>query len=160
MTMQTLTRSSTRRHLAACSLGLLALLIFAMPAGAGVSWCRADPVVNLNGKRVQVWVAVPEQYVDKVSGPIELQINVPSSVSREIITLDGGFNGYGEKVSFTTNSGTLLPDGSFYMTIVAKVPTAGFWQQIPVMVEVVHPNGASQYFNGSQYATVGTFVVR
>lgn len=158
--MKMFTGSRLRRQLAACTLGLLAMLVFAMPAGAGVSWCRADPVVNLNGKRVQVWVAVPEQYVDKVSGPIDLQINVPSVVSREIVMLDAGFNGYGEKVSFTTNSGTLLPDGSFYMTVIAKVPTAGFWQQIPVTVEVVHPNGSSQYFSGSQYATVGTFVVK
>jgi hypothetical protein len=150
---------SSRRHVTAVVLGLLALLVFAVPANAGVSWCRADPIVELNGKRVQIWVAVPEHFVDKVTGPIEVQIYVPSSVSREVVLLDAGFNGYGETVTFT-NSGALLPGGSFYMTIVVKVPTAGYWHRIPVQVEVVHPDGNTQYFNGSQYAVTGTFVVK
>jgi hypothetical protein len=152
--------TSTRRHVAAGILGLVALLVFAVPAGAGVSWCRADPIVDLNGKRVQIWVAVPEQYVDKVTGPIDVQINVPSPVSREVVMLDSGFNGYGEKVSFTTNGGSLMPGGSFWMTVIVRVPMNGFWQSVPVQVEVIHPNGETQYFNGSQYAVTGTFVVR
>lgn len=141
-------------------LGLVALLVFAVPASAGVSWCRADPIVELNGKRVQIWVAIPEQYLDKVSGPIDVQINVPTSVSRKVVFLDSGFNGYGEKVTFTTNNGTLMPGGSFYMTFVVRVPMDGFWQSVPVQVEVVHPNGEQQYYYGSQYAATGTFVVK
>lgn len=152
--------TSSRRYVVAGILGLVALLVFAVPAGAGVSWCRADPIVDLNGKRVQIWVAVPEQYVDKVTGPIEVQINVPNSVSRKVVMLDAGFNGYGEKVTFTTNNGTLMPDGSFWMTVIVRVPMNGFWQSVPVQVEVIHPNGETQYFNGSQYAVTGTFVVR
>jgi hypothetical protein len=151
---------SSRRYLSATILGLVALFVFAVPAGAGVSWCRADPIVELNGKRVQIWVAVPEQYVDKVTGPIDVQINVPSSVSRELIFTDAGFNGYGEKVTFTTNGGGLMPDGSFWMTVIVRVPMNGFWQSVPVQVEVVHPNGEKQYFYGSQYAVTGTFVVK
>jgi hypothetical protein len=156
--MQAIT--SSKRYLTAGILGLMAVLVFAMPAGAGVSWCRADPIVDLNGKRVQIWVAVPEQYVDKVTGPIEVEINVPNSVTRKLVYTDAGFNGYGEKVNFTTNYGTLMPGGSFWMTVVVRVPMNGFWQSVPVQVEVVHPNGEKQYFNGSQYAVTGTFVVK
>lgn len=155
--MQRLT--SSRRHFVAGILALVAVFVFAVPAGAGVSWCRADPIVDLNGKRVQIWVAVPEQYVSKVTGPIDVQINVPGSVSREVVMLDSGFNGYGERVSFVA-SGSLMPGGSFFVTVIVRVPMNGFWQSVPVQVEVIHPNGDTQYFNGSQYAVTGTFVVR
>jgi len=152
--------SSSRRYLTAGVLGLLALLVFAMPAGAGVSWCRADPIVDLNGKRVQIWVAIPEQYTKKVTGPIEVEINVPNSVKRKLVFTDAGFNGYGEKVTFTTNNGTLMPGGSFWMTFAIRVPMNGFWQNVPVEVEVVNPDGSKAYYYGNQYSTTGTFVVK
>jgi hypothetical protein len=116
--------------------------------------------VDLNGKRVQIWVAVPKEYVSKVTGPIQVEINAPSSVTKKLILTDAGFNGYGEKVKFTSNNGTLLPDKSFYMTFVVQVPMNGFWQQVPVQVEVVNPNGTKQYYNGSQYNVNGTFLVK
>ena len=134
-------------------------LIMLAVAMAGVGWCRVDPIVSLNGRQVQIWVAVPQEYVSKVSGPIEVEINVPSSVSRQLLYTDSGFNGYGERVTFTTNNGSLMPDGSFWMTFVVRVPMNGFWQSVPVQVEVVNPDGTSRFYNGTQYNVNGTFVV-
>jgi hypothetical protein len=150
-----------KRLSAAATLGLLALLVLTIPAGAwGVTWCRVDPIVELNGKRVQIWVAVPQEYAGKVTGPIQVEINVPSTVSKKLLFTDAGFNGHGETVTFTSNNGTLLPDTSFWMTFVVQVPMNGFYQQVPVQVEVVNPNGSKQYYYGSQYNVNGTFLVK
>ena len=149
-----------RRYLMSLSLGLMALMLFVMPVSAGVGWCRADPIVELNGNRVQIWVAVPEHYAAKVSGPIQVEINAPSIVSRKLIFTDAGFNGHGERVTFTTNGGSLLPDKSFYMTFIIQVPMNGVYTTVPVQVEVVNPNGSRTYYYGSQWNVNGTFVVK
>jgi hypothetical protein len=59
--MRTVLKHSTRRRgLLAILVGLIASIVVAVPALAGVGWCRADPVVRLNGTDVQIWVAIPE----------------------------------------------------------------------------------------------------
>jgi hypothetical protein len=129
---------SYRKLLTAITLGLLALLVLAMPALAGRAWCAKDPIVSLNGTQVQMWVAIPEEYVQYVSGPIKMTISTPASVDREVIFLDEGFNGYGEEVRWadlTTPTGGLLgallgasqpalvaADGSFDVVVQSTVP--------------------------------------
>lgn len=129
---------STRTVLTAITLGLLAMLVLAMPALAGRRWCAKDPIVSLNGTQVQMWVAIPEEYVQYVNGPIKMTISTPASVDREVIFLDEGFNGYGEEVRWadlTTSSGGLLggllgstqpaqiaADGSFDVVVQTTVP--------------------------------------
>jgi hypothetical protein len=149
-----------RKLSASLCLVLLALVIFAAAASAGVTWCRSDPIVELNGKRVQIWVAVPEQYASQVSGPIQIEINAPAVVNRQLLLTDAGFNGQGESVSFTTNNGTLLPDGSFYMTFIIQVPMNGVYTTVPVHIEVVNPDGSKSYYSGSQWVVTGTFRVK
>jgi hypothetical protein len=142
------------------ALGLLALLVFSAPALAGVSWCRSDPIVELNGHRVQIWAAIPKNVESRVTGPIQVDITVPSSVSRKVVMTDSGFNGYGENVTFSTTGGSVMPDGSFWMTVVIRVPMDGFYQTVPVLVEIVQPDGTSQFFSGNQWATPGTTVIK
>ena len=153
-------RTVPRKLTAALLLGLLAVILTTVPTLAGVTWCRADPIVELNGRQVQLWVDVPQEYASKVTGPIQVEISTPSAVSRQVILTDSGFNGYGEQVTFTTSGGSLLPGGSFYMTFVIRVPMQGTWKQIPVQIEVVNPDGSKAYYTGSQYAVTGTFVVK
>jgi hypothetical protein len=85
-------------------LALLAALLAVTPAGAGVSWCRADPIVRLDGTEVQILVAVPEQYVALVNGPIDVEVYTPRWVTQELVMTDAGFNGYGETVQFGSYS--------------------------------------------------------
>lgn len=140
-----------RRVTVSLLLGLLAILVFAMPAGAGVTWCRADPIVRINGTEVQVWVMIPEQYQSAVTGPIDVAFQVPSGAKTAVVLTDSGFNGYGERVTFSGSTGSYLPDGSFFVSLVVKVPMKNQIASVPVLVEVVHPNGMKQYFAGNQY---------
>ncbi|HEX5166795.1 MAG TPA: hypothetical protein VFV93_15425, partial [Thermomicrobiales bacterium] len=103
---------NVRRLVTAGSLGLLALMLLVMPAAAGVSWCRADPIVELNGTSVQVWVAVGEEHEHLVSGPIQVTVYTPDRVRTRTIFLDEGFNGFGEVVDFR-NRGWLDRNGRF-----------------------------------------------
>ena len=144
--------SVSKRFSTAFLMGLLALLIAAMPTLAGVTWCRADPIVRLNGTDVQIWVAVPAAYAPLVNGPIDVTVKTPSAVTREVVFLDAGFNGYGETVSFADiRDGT--KGGAFDMKVAVRVPmdVSGLppGTIVPVQVEVIPANGTATYFNGT-----------
>ena len=83
--MRTFSKPSARRRgVLAILAGLMAALVISAPTLAGVGWCRADPVVRLNGTEVQVWVAIPEQYKSLVNGPIDVVVRTPAGVTREV----------------------------------------------------------------------------
>lgn len=112
-----------RKMLVAMTLGVLAVLMLAAPAMAGRTWCARDPIVRINGHDVQMWVAVPAEYVSLVSGPIDIQILTAQPVDAEVLFLDEGFNGYGETVTFgALKRGKVYSNGSFDLQLKVKVP--------------------------------------
>jgi hypothetical protein len=62
--------------------------------------------VRLNGTQLRIQVTIPTQHQPRVTGPIQLTIQSPTSVQRELLTTDGGFNGYGEVVFFRDRAGS------------------------------------------------------
>jgi hypothetical protein len=127
------------------TLAAIALVLLVVPVSAGRQWCAKDPVVTLNGTVVQILVAVPEEYVPAVSGPIDVRVSTPSGVETGIVFLDAGFNGHGETVSFKSAGESVAADGSFTTTIRASVPvnqqtlrSLGLPnREIPVQVRVI-----------------------
>src|SRR5437764_593192 len=77
------------------------LLVTAVPAEAGKHWCRADPVVSINGYSLQILVGVLDKDAAAVNGPIEVEIGTLPGVPRSVALTDAGFNGHGEVVTFT-----------------------------------------------------------
>lgn len=145
--------------------GLMAALVISLPTLAGVGWCRADPIVRLNGADVQIWVAIPEQYKPLVDGPIKVTVKTPAGVTREVVLLDSGFNGHGEVVTFEDKLvGSVGQDGSFDIKVRVRVPMnlAGLplGTLIPVEVETITEDGVSQYFSGDHKLTVFTMPVQ
>lgn len=49
-----------KRLVTSSSLGLLLLVLFAVPAVAGRAWCARDPIVTLDGVEYQLFVSIPE----------------------------------------------------------------------------------------------------
>ena len=161
-----------RRFTLSLTLGLLALLVLATPALAGRTWCAKDPIISLNDTPVQMWVAIPDEYVKYVNGPIRMTIYTPASVDREVVFLDEGFNGYGERVEWadltsTTDSGLVggllggllggsqpaqvAADGSFDVMVSATVPVNKNLlfnllktRTIPLRLTIVYEDGSTE----------------
>ncbi len=123
--------------LAAVVCGLLATMFLTMPTFAGVSWCRADPIVRIEGHQIQMWVGVPSGYEQYVTGPISFKIDTPSHFSRVVVMTDEGFNGYGETVQW----------GNTYnqVKLTVKIPmnqaALGTGVQVPVELTILSPWG-------------------
>ena len=142
-------RRTMRRPTAAflaVTIGLLtaSFVFLVAPVQAGVSWCRVDPIVRLDGVEVQIIVAIPAEYQQYVNGPIEVKIKTPKSVAQELVMTDAGFNGHGETVDFSTKPGNVERDGSFDTHIQVRVPIdkKAVKPGVKVPVEVtVYPGG-------------------
>lgn len=155
-----------RSLMTASCVSLLALLLLAMPALAGVTWCRADPIVELNGTEVQVWVAIDSQYEHLVSGPVEVTVFTPSRIDKRTTFLDAGFNGFGEEVNFR-HRGRVSRDGSFPVEIRVSIPVDS-WQlqrelgrsEIPIRVEVISGDGQLLDVEGDSHGTFASLQVR
>ncbi len=119
---------------------LLAVLGLALPAQAAL-WCKTDPIVRLGGTQVQILVSIPQEYTSRVSGPVEVEVNTPRSVKRELLSTDPGFGGYGESVTF--GDLTLPVRGKTFPTAInVRVPVGGIAaERVPVQVEVLPENG-------------------
>lgn len=114
-----------RRAILCFCLALVASLFVATPAAAGRAWCARDPIVNLGGHIVQVWVAIPNEYVDLVNGPIGVEFTIPAGMDRAVLFTDDGFNGHGEVVSFVDDgSHAGETPGSFFLGVRMSVPLA------------------------------------
>lgn len=128
-----------RRLTVAVLAGVLAVLALAMPAGAwGVSWCRADPIVEIQGYRAQILVDVPAEAAPWVNGPIDVRIDTPYWMTRKVIFTDAGFNGHGEKVGWGNLSGAVRLTVKVPMDS-AKVPAGA---QVPVKIFISTPWGS------------------
>jgi hypothetical protein len=137
-TMRRFLLSGPRRQLlAALVCGLLATLVLTMPTFAGVSWCRADPIVRIHGHEIQMWVGVPEGYEQHVTGPISFKIETPPGIERKVIFTDAGFNGHGETVTWGDTWGQVK--------LTVKVPmnqaAIGAGTQVPVELTIKSPWG-------------------
>lgn len=155
-----------RRITISALLAMLLIVIAIAPAGAwGVTWCRVDPVVRLNGTEVSILVAVPEEYKQYVNGPIDVVIRTPAEVTRELIMTDAGFNGHGETVAFRDTDGTVNSIGRFDIVVRVRVPidyaAMGSDEDVPVEV-TINPgfNLPATVVYGTNIRTVTTVEIR
>lgn len=133
-----------RRWLTSSSLAVILLVAFSGQIFAG-GWCRADPIVEINGEEIQVWVAIPENMQRAVNGPIEVQFSKPWKADAHVVYLDEGFNGHGERVRFFTGT-SARSDGSMDIQIFVQIPVdssklpPGVWT-VPVQLEIITDKG-------------------
>ena len=140
---------------------LLAVLVLTLPAHA-MRWCRADPIISLDGTVVQILVAIPEEYVPYVDGPTKVVIAVPDSVDRQVLMTDAGFNGHGEVVNFYPGVGS-AKNGKIPVVIGVQVPIGPseppYTAQVPVEVTVIVENAAPVVVQGNNgFAALSLYV--
>ena len=151
----------TRRFFSAF-LPLLAILLLSVPAQAGLGWCRSDPILTLDGKQVQVLVYIPGEYEPLVDNPTRVEIKTPQQVSRKLIMTDAGLNNKGYDVSFSDigDSEARMTSTSYRIWVHVKPPIKTS-DIVPVMVEVVLPDGSVQTLMGNNsVATEGYLTIR
>src|SRR5688572_1744660 len=95
------------RQVLATALAIIVVLVSASTASAGKKWCRADPVLDIEGTRVQVLVGIPDAKQALVTGPIQIDVQTPPGAARQVVMTDAGFNGYGEVVTFSDSTHAL-----------------------------------------------------
>jgi hypothetical protein len=149
-----------RRFVISATLGLMALLLVAAPAAAGRVWCSRDPIVALNGKTLQMWVSIPQEYQQYVSGAIQTTVLTPSTVTRTTVFTDTGFNGYGENIRYSNlqyctllllcTPAKVAADGSYDVQVSTVVPINKNLlfnllgaSSIPLQLTIIYANGTS-----------------
>lgn len=145
----------------------LAILALIVPADAAVKWCKSDPIVALDGTHVQILVAIPEDYQSLVNGPIAVEVGTPSSVERELILTDAGFNGYGEVVHFTdlfSLSSIIQINNTFTTRIRVQVPidrsSLAETDVIPTEVTIIPDNAPAVVVSGTTDRTTAQLSIK
>lgn len=103
---------------------------------AGISWCRTDPIVTVNGTSVHVYVLSTLEMYDAVTGPTEITVTYPqgTNVSARISSNDNGF-GRGYRLSLRSASGLQVSGSN--LQIVVEVRVGATDDSLPVRLEVV-----------------------
>ena len=133
---------------------LLALAALAIPPSAEAArvWCMRDPVVVLQGTRVQLLVAIPEADEARVTGPVAVDFLVRAGVERRFVEADPGFNGHGYDVAFgTPYRPRAEPPARFRVRVHVRVPIEGR-RKVPLRLEAIPDGGAAVVVEGEDAA--------
>ena len=146
------TRTQMKRGFRSVAAALVLVLgvfaVFAPNASAGISWCRVDPGVSINGQTVSIFIASTEEIFEQATGPTDVVVSVPVGVSTELLWTDAGF-GYGETVTFVESSRLRATSSGVQIMVSAYVPAT---ESLPVLVEIV-PADAGVVTASAQGAT-------
>ncbi len=124
-------------------MGLIALLMVAAPASAGVSWCRSDPIIMVDGQVANILVSKDANHKAKITGATLLVVEVPSGSDYRLIDMDNGF-GFGYQITFVENSNLVSKNGFVEVRVKVMVPADD--SSLPVRVEL-QPQGKVKSFN-------------
>jgi hypothetical protein len=99
-------RAGLSRRALAGRVGAAALALAAaplvMPGGAAAfrTWCRADPVLEIDGELADVFVDSVAKMLLAADGPVRLEIALPPGVTGRVLLSDAGFGrGYDIEVA-------------------------------------------------------------
>lgn len=155
--------SSTVRRLAVIvAIFALVGIVFVRPVGAGVTWCKTDPVVMLDGVIVDISSAIPLEYVPLVNGPVVYEVQTPKETSRQLILNDLGYNGHGSIVKFTNGNG-VVRDSNIPVRVTVHIPIdtsrLSPGEQVPVELTIIAEDLTLATTQGTSGGTTADAVV-
>jgi hypothetical protein len=120
--------------------GLLALVFLLQASGAGavIEWCRSDPVVEIGGEQMYVYLSGPVDLLDAATGPTVVEIQVPPGVPVTLVSTDQGF-GYGWDVRFAESADLNVTGRGTKVRVGAYVPAD---TAVPVLVNMQVTDGS------------------
>jgi hypothetical protein len=125
-------RRSLARLLMPLAVALM-LMLQVQSASAGISWCRTDPLISVNGKTGHVYVDSTEAMFGSATGPVVVEVLVPKGtlLTASAVPLDNGF-GYGYTITFREDS-RLAVRGN-YVEVRVRVYAPALDGSLPVRV--------------------------
>jgi hypothetical protein len=147
------------RRLSKVVSGLLAVLAVAVAlqvngAAAGRTWCKMDPVIAVDGRLANIYIATDAGIAVAGTGPVQLVVSVPPGVSFSLVSADAGF-GFGYQVSFKTWTKLRASATVAGIMVEAYVPSTD--GGLPVQLQIVP--AATGRVSGSRTGTTNQWVV-
>jgi hypothetical protein len=137
------TGSLTRRTLIGRALPAVAIALAGGAAigrsrgvSAGITWCRTDPIITVNGQVFHVYVFATEEMYQLATGPTEIIVKYPQDTiaTGQLLPNDNGF-GLGYKLTLQPASGLSQSGDRLKIKLAVRVPASD--SSLPVGMEAV-----------------------
>jgi hypothetical protein len=143
----------TRRVLVVM-LSIMALLLGGSTAEAGKKWCRADPVVAINGHIVDISVYSYLDMQAAATGPVQIVVTLPSGMKGWVLAMDQGF-GHGYAVRFATSAKLHATKSAIQIQVAVYAPASD--RSLPVIAQLT-PIGAGPIAAGTASGNANAWV--
>jgi hypothetical protein len=127
------TRRRALRLVGGAALAAIPAARSAGEAGAARQWRRTDPVVKIDGRVADVFLASDRRLRRAATGPTELVVALPPGVPGRLLAVDRGFGGHGYVVEFVEDAALPRDDDGFAVRVDAYVPSAD--GSLPLVVD-------------------------
>lgn len=134
--------------------GLAVAAAVALPetdALAGITWCRTDPIIKLNGKTFHIYVLSTQAMFTSRTGPTEIIVKYPQGVNAtgSLIPGDNGF-GLGYNLNLQATSGLSYSSSSYQVIVGTRVGAND--SSLPVRMEAVRASDSKLVGSAQAYA--------
>jgi len=127
------------RVIASSAFAVLAALILALPASAGISWCRVDPIFTLDGKVGHVYLSAPEDALSLNNSSIDVVIAHPFKSATNLVYNESIAFGQGMSTNFMETTYLKKTNLGYEIEVRVYVPASS--SSMPVLVEFAPGDG-------------------
>ena len=129
----------------------LSLMVPSSTASRSVGWCRSDPVVKIGDDVVDIFLSAPANAPLKVTGPNEIIVIIPDTLSGSVVAETQGF-GKGEKVTIVESPKLQVTEKGIEVKIKVFVPVNNYKMRVhvefaPRVVGVLAPDRKKGFAN-------------
>lgn len=146
-----LSRRSMLKLAGGLALAAVPALSVADDALAGITWCRTDPIITLNGKKFHIYVLSTQAMFTQRTGPTEIIVKYPSGVNAtgSLVSGDNGF-GLGYNLNLQATSGLSYTSTSYQ--VIVRVRVGANDSTLPVRMEAVRASDGKLVGTSQAYA--------
>lgn len=113
---------------------------------AGLGWCRADPIVRIDGRRLDIGVEALEAMLDNRTAPVKIRVQIPEESSYALLYADNGF-GLGYDIDPVRVAGLEREPGRTQYRVRVNCPSSGN-ELVRIYSDPLDSNHGSSFNNG------------
>jgi hypothetical protein len=120
-------------------------------AEAGITWCRTDPIVTVNGKAFHVYVSSTQAMYTQRTGPTEIIVKYPqgTTATGQLVPNDNGF-GLSYNLNLQSTSGLSVSGSSLQIKVAVRVGAND--SSLPVKMDAVRASDGKLLGSKTAYA--------